>query len=184
MHRLFLVPAVLAGILALGCADKETPTDPTGPTPTPAATSLKTTAGGQQEATGSAFITLTEAGGASERITFSAVRHSNGSVSGQFELFTEQLGGVRLHGIVTCLGIQGTVAHMGVLVTQASQSGIFQNPAGILAVKDNGEGAGALPDESTDLFLDAPPEVVDAFCAGEFELPFHPSEQGNIQVHP
>jgi len=57
MHRLFLVPAVLAGILALGCADKETLTDPTGPTPTPGAPSLKATAGGQQEATGSAFIT-------------------------------------------------------------------------------------------------------------------------------
>jgi hypothetical protein len=169
------------GVALSGCGSDAT-VEPTGPTSSGLDRPLQKASGTQQQVTGSAFISLD---GVPERITFSAIRHQDGRVSGQFQLFTEQIGGVRLHGIITCLGIDGTLARLGGEVTQSSPPG-FESGA-IWAVIDNGEGAGAPPDESTDMFVFTPPEVVEEFCTGGLEtpflVPFH-SARGNIQVHP
>jgi hypothetical protein len=161
--------------------------DPTSPSTAPVSSPQFQATGAQQQITGVAFITLVEAGNAAERFTFSAVRHRDGRVSGQFQLFTEQAGGIRLHGTITCLGILSVdgelVGHLGGTITKSSFPGL-EGGNFIWTVVDEGEGGGALPDLASDLFGPTPPEVVEDFCAFAFGLPINESERGNIQVHP
>lgn len=172
-----LVLLTVASTVFFGACDQATgPAEPSGQTPQAASNSHP------QHATGSVFINLADFG-APEHFSFSAIRHANGRVSGQWQLFTEQDGGIRLHGIVTCLGVFDNLARIGGLITKSTEPD-FVGGTVFWSVIDNGEGANSPPDEATDLAAFAPPEIVEAFCAGEIEdAPFVPSEQGNIQVH-
>jgi hypothetical protein len=172
--------ACLAAALA-GCSDKTEP-QLTSPSAAPALRPQQQSAGSEQQVTGSVLVDLTEFGGAPQRMAFSAIRHRDGRVSGQFQIFSEQEPGIRVHGVVTCLGIDGNLARLGGVITKSSPTG-FESPA-FWAVVDNGEGPGAPPDQSSDVGAFAPPELVEEFCALGFELPFLPSLRGNIQVHP
>ena len=96
-------------ILALGCSADLDP-NPTSPSLSPANTQLESANQGQQRVTGSIFINLADFGGAPQRMSFSAIRHRDGRVTGQFQIFSEQEPGVRVHGILTCLGIDGNLA--------------------------------------------------------------------------
>ena len=173
-----------AAVLA-GCGN-DAGFEPTSPSTASATRPQFQNTGNQQQVTGVAFIILTEAGNAAERFTFSAIRHRDGRVSGQFELFTEQQGGIRLHGTIGCLGITELdgelVGHLGGTITRSSAPG-FEGLDVIWTVVDEGEGGAAFPDLASDLFL-AFPGQPEAFCAFEFGLPVNPSERGNIQVHP
>jgi hypothetical protein len=158
------------------------------PANAPATTAVNTRSAASdlhQQITGNAFITLVDAGNAPERFTFSAVRHAGG-VKGQFELFTAQEGGIRVHGTISCLGILAEggelVGHLGGTITRSSAPG-FEGANVIWTVVDAGEGSGA-QDEASDLAAFAPPEVVEDFCDFAFGLPVLPSERGNIQIHP
>ena len=116
-------------------------------------------------------------------MSFSAIRHRDGRVTGQFQIFSEQEPGVRVHGILTCLGIDGNLARLGGVITRSSPPG-FESLA-FWRVVDNGEGRHAPPDLSSDLAAFAPPELVEEFCAVGFDFPpLVPSPQGNIQVSP
>ena len=189
LHSLRQVPTIAlllcaAGIAGCGNDAGDSPMSPSITTPSSPALRTQRT---QQQITGIAFITLVEAGNAAERFTFSAVRHRDGRVSGQFELFTEQEGGIRLHGTITCLGIRSEggelIGHLGATVTQSSEP-FFEGLQLVWTVVDEGEGAGAaFPDFASDLAL-VTPEEVEGFCAFEFPLPINESERGNIQVHP
>jgi hypothetical protein len=173
---------LLASGLALGCSGDAHP-NPTGPSLSSANTRLESATHGQQQVTGSIFINLPEAGGAPQRMSFTAIRHRNGTVTGQFQIFSSQEPGIRVHGIVTCLGIDGNLARLGGVITRSSPPG-FES-AGFWRVVDNGEGHHAPPDLSSDLFAFTPPEIVEEFCAVGFDFPpLLPSPQGNIQVRP
>jgi hypothetical protein len=161
--------------------------DPTSPSIAPASSPDLQAQRTQQQITGVAFITLVEAGNAAERFTFSAVRHRDGRTSGQLQLFTEQEGGIRLHGKIKCLGIRAEagelIGHLGATVTRSTEP-FFEGLDLIWTVVDVGEGRRApFPDLASDLFL-VSPEDVEPFCAFEFGLPINESERGNIQVHP
>jgi hypothetical protein len=178
----FIAVLLLASGLALGCSSDAAP-NPTGPTVSAANTALESATQGQQQVTGSIFINLVEFGGAPQRMSFSAIRHRDGRVTGQFQIFSSQEPGIRIHGIVTCLGIDGNLARLGGVITRSSPPG-FES-AGFWRVVDNGEGHHAPPDLSSDLFAFTPPEIVEEFCAVGFDFPpLLPSPQGNIQVRP
>ena len=189
LHPLRQVPTLALCFCAAGiagCASDagDDPMSPSIATPSGPALRAQRT---QQQITGVAFITLVEADNAAERFTFNAVRHHDGDISGQFELFTEQEGGLRLHGTITCFGIRSEggelIGHLGATVTQSSDPS-FEGLHLVWTVVDEGEGAGAaFPDFSSDLGI-ATPEEVEAFCTFEFPLPIMASERGNIQVHP
>jgi hypothetical protein len=186
MHSIRHAPVLtLLYAASVGCgSDGES--SPVSPSPAPATLpQLKATVV-QQQVTGVAFITLVEADNAAERFTFSAIRHHDGRFSGQFQLFTEQEGGIRLHGTVSCLGVADIdgelVAHLGGTITQSSAPG-FEGVQLMWTAVDEGEGGAAPPDLASDLFIPESPEQLDAFCALEFGLPVNQSSRGNIQVH-
>ena len=183
MSRSRSAPSVLlASGLALGCSGDGHP-HPTDPSLPSASTPLERAAHAQQQVTGSIFVNLPEAGGAPQRMSFSAVRHRDGRVTGQFQIFSAQEPGIRVHGIVTCMGIDGNLARLGGVITRSSPPG-FESGS-FWRVVDNGEGRHALPDLSSDLFAFTPPEIVEEFCAVGFDFPpLLPSPKGNIQVRP
>jgi hypothetical protein len=173
---------LLASGLALGCSGDLDP-NPTSPSLSSAITPLESANQGQQQVTGSIFINLADFGGAPQRMSFSAIRHRDGRVTGQFQIFSSQEPGVRVHGIVTCLGIDGNLARLGGAITRSSPPG-FEGPT-FWRVVDNGEGRHAPPDLSSDLIPFVPPEIVEEFCTVGFDFPpLIPSPQGNIQVRP
>jgi hypothetical protein len=182
MSRSLMVVLLVSG-LAFGCLS-DTDSNPTNPSLSVTNSPLESARHGQQQVTGSIFINLAELGGAPQRMSFSAVRHRDGRVTGQFQIFSSQAPGVRIHGIVTCLGVDGNLARLGGVITRSSPPG-FESLA-FWRVVDNGEGLQAPPDLSSDVGAFAPPEVVEEFCAegfGDFP-PLLPSLRGNIQVRP
>jgi hypothetical protein len=186
IHEAPTLALLLCAVGLSGCGS-DAAFDPTSASTVPASGPQLKSTGTQQQITGVAFITLVEAGNAAERFTFSAVRHRDGDVSGQFELFTEQDGGIRLHGTITCLGILDLdgelVGHLGGTVTRSSVPDLLGTNV-IWTVVDEGEGGTAFPDLASDLFGFTPPDVVEDFCAFAFGLPVNESHRGNIQVHP
>ncbi|MGH7515002.1 MAG: hypothetical protein ACREOQ_19015 [Gemmatimonadales bacterium] len=189
MRRLHLIQR-LVPILSLLCAvlsgcgvdagpDLTSPSDGSSARP-----QLKADAE-QEQVTGSAFLILDGFGNAPERYTFSAVRHHDGSVSGQFELFTAQDGGIRLHGTVTCFGTlrfpDGVpVANVGGVITSSSEPDLVGINVG-WTVFDVGEGRGT-PDAVSDLFVGTT-EDVQEFCTLPFILFVQPNRRGNVQIH-
>jgi hypothetical protein len=177
-----LIAVLLVSSLALGCSIDADP-DLTSPSLSAVNAPPEGARQGQQQVTGSMLVILPEAGDAPQRMSFGAIRHRNGRVTGQFQIFSSQGPGIRVHGIVTCLGIEGDQARLGGVITRSSPPG-FES-AGFWRVVDNGEGRRAPPDLSSDFFAFAPPEIVEEFCAlgfGDFP-PLLASRRGNIQVH-
>jgi hypothetical protein len=173
---------VLVSGLALGCLS-DADSNPTSPSISWTSSPLESAKHGQQQVTGRIFINLVDFGGAPQRMSFSAVRHRDGRVTGQFQIFSSQEPGIRVHGIVTCLGIEDNLARLGGIITRSSPPG-FESLA-FWRVVDNGEGHLAPPDLSSDLAAFAPPELVEEFCAVGFDFPpLVPSPRGNIQVRP
>jgi hypothetical protein len=180
--RSVMVVLLVSG-LALGCLS-DADSNPTSPSFSWTNSPLESAKHGQQQVTGSIFINLVDFGGAPQRMSFSAIRHRDGRVTGQFQIFSSQEPGIRVHGIVTCLGIDGSLARLGGVVTRSSPPGL-ESPA-FWRVVDNGEGRHAPPDLGSDLAIFASPEDVQEFCAvgfGDFP-PLLSSLRGNIQVRP
>jgi hypothetical protein len=50
-------------------------------------------------------------------------RHRDGRVTGQFQIFSSQEPGLRIHGIVTCLRVGGNLARLGGVITRSSPPG-------------------------------------------------------------
>lgn len=142
---------------------------------------------GNQSATGHANQTVA---GELRTFSFSAIRHQDGSVTGQFQLHN-RASGVVIHGEVTCLLAiarphQGA-AFMGGVVTRldGDAPGWFVGRPVMFSAFDNGEGANAPPDLLTPLVATTP-EVVARQCALGLRVGGGPTpvEGGNIQVRP
>ncbi|MBI4503503.1 MAG: hypothetical protein HY700_20375 [Gemmatimonadetes bacterium] len=132
-----------------------------------------------RSATGDAHIIIF--GGATpERFSFSALGHAGGEAHGQLELFSEQAGGVRRHGSITCITVVGDTARLGGVIDQSTDPR-WLNRGALWTVVDRGEGANGAPDLTSDLLLTTPAQV--AFhCASGFRMKLLPVEHGNIQV--
>lgn len=86
-----------------------------------------------------------------QRMTMSAVSDQRGGVVGQLDVFSEEGGGIRLHGSITCLSVNGNVAQLGAVITQSDIPALIGLQVTWLVV-DNGEGEQSPADQTTDLF--------------------------------
>lgn len=139
--------------------------------------------GAQQRVTGHANVRLPFTGNPTQRYSANAIRHADGSVSGQFQLRTEQVDGGSIHGSVLCFTIVGNRARLGGVIERSSTPLATEGQHVIWNVVDNGEGRRAPPDETSD-FFPVPAAVMAAHCATGFNLGSLPVLGGNIQVHP
>jgi len=137
----------------------------------------------QESVTGHAeFVTAT---GIRFKYSVSAIRHADGSVSGEFENHVENAATgefiLMAHVDIVCFTVMGNIARIGGIV-ERQVGGVPQPGAqGFITVVDNGEGGQGLPD------LASPPGVAPgsafAHCATGLPRPLFPVEHGNIQVH-
>ena len=173
--------AMMLGALAVAACGTEA--DTTAPRLAPTDASSARTAASQQRVTGSATIALPMDGSPLERYSVSAIRHADGTVSGQFEEFSEQDGGQRIHATVVCFTVAGNTAR---LAARLDQSNVSFGPVGsyvVWSVIDNGEGRADSPDETTDIFFGGTRAQAEFHCNVGFNLaPFFQSMRGNLQV--
>lgn len=135
-----------------------------------------------------------------EKYSFTAVKHQDGSVTGEFNVYDnyEDYPGhlkIVVHGIVTCFTIQpdGKTAWLGGTVTNGDY--VFEGVTYTLnngtdanwIVVDNGEGSNAAPDEASDLsFGWDPGTTADNNCANgdSFNYGYGAIIRGNVKVKP
>jgi hypothetical protein len=119
-----------------------------------------------------------------------ALEREDGSVSGQFEMHLRQFP-VRIHGRITCIGVQGNAAWLGGVIELID--GSFPGPPGFIGpgtpmrirVVDNGEGSDSPADLISGLgtFGGQSEGVELGYCAAKPNQPMlNPVEAGNIQV--
>jgi hypothetical protein len=116
-------------------------------------------------------------GSNSEFITFSAVQHSDGTVTGTATVH-DVSAGVTAQIDVNCLNVIGNTATISGVVTRSTEP-TLQGFEGIFQVVDGGEGSGSVDLMSLANFF-AVGTGNDCRVPGEFDLV--PVEQGNIQV--
>ncbi|HMG18140.1 MAG TPA: hypothetical protein VK573_05400 [Gemmatimonadales bacterium] len=164
--------AALFGITALiGCER-----DPSSPAAEPAAQLVGNRV--VQSATGQGSLIQ-----ADERRTFafSAVKHADGSVTGEFQLIG-RLSEVIIHGTVLCLTVIGPDAWLGGVIDHANRD---LGGETVFRVRDNGEGQQTEPDGISLMFVNQPPGSAAAYCANTPPSPaFNAIVAGNIQVRP
>jgi hypothetical protein len=141
--------------------------------------------GTQQQVTGFANILLPFFQNAEEKYSNSAIRHADGTVSGQFELKSAQDGGLRIHGDVVCFTIIGNMARLAGQIDQSSTPSIPEGTYVIWTVVDNGEGQNDPPDLTSDFIGPFTGAGAAAFhCSTGINVgPFYPVQSGNLQVH-
>jgi hypothetical protein len=172
---------LLLAVAVIGCGAGS---DSTSPQRALTAPSFSASAAPEQRVTGSATIRLPLFDNALEHYSLSAIRHKDGSVTGEFEESSEQEGGQRIHAQVYCFTVSGNTAR---LAARIEQTNVSFGPVGsyvVWSLVDNGEGAKSPPDETTDIFFGGTQANADTHCRTGFKLaPFFPSLRGNLQVH-
>ena len=119
------------------------------------------------------------------RYSVNAIRHRDGSVSGEAEEHVETAAGVfirRGHGTVTCFTLNGNIARIGGIVDR-TDAGVPPGTEFFLTVVDNGEGANDPPDMATSP-ASGSPGVAARHCTMGIERPIFMIDRGNIQVRP
>lgn len=138
----------------------------------------------QESVTGHAdFVTPT---GFRFRYSVNAIRHADGSVSGEFENHVEIAATgefiLMAHVDIVCFTVTGNIARIGGIVERQVGGTTGVGAEGFITVVDNGEGADDLAD------LASPPGVAPgaafAHCATGLPRPLFPIERGTIQVRP
>ena len=134
-----------------------------------------------------------------EKYSFNAVKHSDGSVTGQFQIYDNypdypsQLR-IVVQGEVTCFTIQpdGKTAWLGGVVTngdyifEGEEYSVTGTDANWIVV-DNGEGNNSLPDEASDLSFGFDPGTTAANNCANGDSPnygYGPILRGNVKVKP
>ena len=120
------------------------------------------------------------------RYSLSAIRHADGSVSGEFENHVENAATgefvLMAHVDIVCFTVTGNIARIGGIVERQVGGTTGPGAEGFITVVDNGEVDQDLPD------LASPPGVAPgsayAHCATGLPRPLIPIEHGNIQVRP
>ena len=140
--------------------------------------------GVEESVTGHAdFVTIS---GFRFRYSVNAVRHQDGTVSGEFENHvTNATTGefvLSAHVTIVCFTITGNIARVGGIVDHVKGGMTPPGAEGFITVVDNGQGAGETPD------LASPPGVAPgsalAHCTTGLPRPLFPVENGNIQIRP
>ena len=140
---------------------------------------LDAVGGGPTSATGSGHYF---SGGEIRTLAFSAVRHDDGAVSGEYQLNVHALDAV-IHVRVECLLVVGNRARLGGTVVRSTAPAVREGLKSYFWVVDNGEGADALPDIVSTAGFNEDQEGLDEFCHdGPTILPPHNVIHGNVQV--
>lgn len=178
--RMVTLVVTVAALTACSAADRAL----TAPAPGPARAGLSLASSGvEQSVTGHANIVLDYFNNAIERYSQSAIRHADGSFSGEFELSSQQAGSLRIHGDVVCFHIVGNTAYLAGIVDQSNYEGVTPGSYVVWNVIDNGEGANDPPDLTSD-FWEVSPEGATFQCTQGIEFFTLPVVSGNLQVHP
>src|SRR6266545_7182804 len=111
---------------------------------------------------------------------FSATKQTDGTTSGQAQLERSD-NGILAHIDIDCLNVLGNVAVMSGMYTRATNPALVGSDA-LFAVKDNGEGPGAPPDEITLAFSGLGIPCTYIIDPAQLALFFVPIESGQIQV--
>jgi hypothetical protein len=116
-------------------------------------------------------------------LEFNARKYDDGSVSGHFNYHQTVEGvTVKFVGTVTCMNVYGNRAKIGGVITKSTDPTISEGTFGWFQVFDNGEGAGAPPDQSS-LMGFGDEGANETFCNSPNLPRFGPWDiQGNIQV--
>ena len=165
IRSLKFLPALL---LAAGCSD-QAGTDPSAP--------QFARAFPEESVHGQIYIDAFD-----EKDTFTAVRLSDGTVRGKFDIHSGEVG--HIHGDVICFTIVGNVAYLGGRITKAKDFPLLEGLGAQWTVQDNGEGSNDLPDLATDIRFDPSITIGDAerHCLLPRNLGFHPQARANIQI--
>ena len=141
-------------------------------------------AASEESVTGHAeFVTAT---GIRFKYSLSAIRHTDGRVSGEFQNHVENATTgefiLRAHVQIVCFTVTGNIARVGGIIERQEGGVSAVGEQGFITVVDNGEGAHDVPD------LASPPGVAPgsafAHCTTGLPRPLFPVEHGNIQVRP
>ena len=121
------------------------------------------------------------------KYSLSAIRHHDGSISGEFEerVVLNATGDFirQTHGTVTCFEIVGNMARIGGLVDQATDPRFLPGTEFRLVVVDNGEAASDPPDLGSNARFGFP-GTAQAFCDAGTPFNLEPVEHGNVEVRP
>jgi hypothetical protein len=121
------------------------------------------------------------------KYSVSAIRHEDGSISGEFEerVTLNSTGDFirQTHGTVTCFEIVGNLARIGGLVDQATDPRFLPGTEFRLVVVDNGEGASDPPDLGSNARFGFP-GTAQAFCNAGTAFNLEPVDHGNVEVRP
>ena len=131
-----------------------------------------------QAAMGHANLTQ---GGQLRTLSFVAIRHGDGRVTGEWEL-NNRANDTRLHGDVTCLTVIGNRAWIGGITEQSSNPSTIEGRGVSWRVVDNGEGADDPRDALSLTFVNLNPGVPELRCNNTPPYAVLPIEGGNIQV--
>ena len=181
MHGVRQGAMMLGAFTLIACGTNTDATSPRLTVTSPSFSAVGATSG--ESVTGSATIVLPAFDNALEHYGLSAIRHNDGSVTGEFEEFSEQDGGQRIHAHVVCFTVTGNSAR---LAAQIDQTNVDFGPVGsyvVWSVIDNGEGAKSSPDQTTDIFFGGTAAQAEFHCRTGFPLaPYFSSLRGNLQV--
>jgi hypothetical protein len=121
------------------------------------------------------------------KYSLSAIRHEDGSVSGEFEerVLLNSTGEFirQTHGTVTCFQIVGSMARIGGLVDHATDPRFLHGTEFRLVVVDNGNGASDPPDMGSNARFGFP-GTARAFCDAGTAFNLEPVQHGNVEVRP
>lgn len=173
MHRKFSSVAVILACALSGCES---------PSPTTAGVvsgvTLLSAEGVQQSATGSGHYT---SGGEIRTFAFSAVKHADGSVTGNY-VINVHASDLSFHVDVTCMDIVDNTAFVAGIIRKASGPPVIEGTVSYFYATDGGEGPDAVDIVSVARINDRP-EAAEEFCTQHPRLlPPRVVEQGNVQV--
>ena len=121
------------------------------------------------------------------KYSLSAIRHDDGSVSGEFEerVLLNSTGEFirQTHGTVTCFQIVGNMARIGGLVDHATDPRFLPGTEFRLVVVDNGNGASDPPDMGSNARFGFP-GTAQAFCDAGTAFNLEAVQHGNVEVRP
>lgn len=181
----------------MGCAG-DSPTSPLGTDAAvlameTAAARVPGTSVGQQQVTGHADVQFRFPNTTTvvDQYSFSAIRHTDGRFTGQFEFRAKYEGlRIRAHGEVRCFRIDGNKARLAGVITKTTfedspppgQSGLPVGEVLTWSVTDNRSN----DDTASPLLGDPPQPTQDAFRFCERGLPYPETliRRGSIQIHP
>jgi hypothetical protein len=181
---LFMKRTITLGLLAAigGCADSLT--SPQGASSLP---SLARDEGERNEVlqsvTGSAYFHIPSEQNGVETYTVSAIRHRDGSVSGESELRSDIGGGFRIRGPIACFGVTANVARLAMRVTESTNPNVVPGNYLIWSLADNGEGTRQAPDATSQVYRVYLEEEATYHCAVGMNITtLFAIERGNLQV--